>query len=246
MRESLNQIHEQKMKITKTIIPAAIVAVGTTSMASAAVTYFNLGGPDTDPATTTIANGIYAGTWHNVVGVGTTNVGITTSVAPVTADGFTVSWVGGRNPADVAGPNYGGSSDLDAVSQQILWGTGAGSTQPVITIVGLSDSTQYNMTVFSGNNNAAVDYTLDAQAGGTGGTNINQVIDSDAEWASGTPFTGSLTTGTGAGSDTITLTTSAGNATPWGIGIEAVSVPEPSSTALLGLGGLALILRRRK
>ena len=31
-----------------------------------------------------------------------------------------------------------------------------------------------------------------------------------------------------------------------GFGFEVVSVPEPSSTALLGLGGLAMILRRRK
>ena len=28
--------------------------------------------------------------------------------------------------------------------------------------------------------------------------------------------------------------------------VDAVSVPEPSSTALLGLGGLALLFRRRK
>ncbi len=30
------------------------------------------------------------------------------------------------------------------------------------------------------------------------------------------------------------------------VGFDTVAVPEPSSTALLGLGGLALILRRRK
>lgn len=37
-----------------------------------------------------------------------------------------------------------------------------------------------------------------------------------------------------------------GNTTLVNFDIEVVSVPEPSSTALLGLGGLALILRRRK
>ena len=238
--------HKPKKQMKKTITYIALVAAGTMGMANAALTYFNLGGPDTDPATTTIASGPHAGTWHNVIGTGTTNVGSTASVAPVTADGFTVSWVGGRNPADAAGANYGGNSNLDAVSQQILWGTGGGgSTQPVITITGLSASTQYNITVFSGINTTTVDYTLDVNAGGTGSvSDTGNAIDSDAEWASGTPFTTTVTTGTGAGSDTITLVTSGGNATPWGLGIE--TVPEPSSAALLGLGGLALILRRRK
>ncbi|MGJ8672609.1 PEP-CTERM sorting domain-containing protein [Rubritalea sp.] len=37
-----------------------------------------------------------------------------------------------------------------------------------------------------------------------------------------------------------------GNANDETFAIEAVAVPEPSSTALLGLGGLALIMRRRK
>jgi len=53
--------------------------------------------------------------------------------------------------------------------------------------------------------------------------------------------------GVGAGSGTYTYTGGAatGNVT---LGVEflAVPVPEPSTTALLGLGGLALILRRRK
>jgi hypothetical protein len=45
----------------------------------------------------------------------------------------------------------------------------------------------------------------------------------------------------------IELVTSAGVQTLWdNVRLDAETVPEPSTTALLGLGGLALILRRRK
>jgi len=44
---------------------------------------------------------------------------------------------------------------------------------------------------------------------------------------------------------TITTTNPAGGRAPLA-GFQIVEVPEPSSAALLGLGGLALILRRRK
>ncbi len=50
-------------------------------------------------------------------------------------------------------------------------------------------------------------------------------------------------TNTGAFADHFSTTGTAGTA---GYKLIAVAVPEPSSTALLGLGGLALILRRRK
>lgn len=81
-----------------------------------------------------------------------------------------------------------------------------------------------------------VDFTLSVAPGATSGT---------------------LTTDQG-DSFTINSTASGGNRIYWGSGsgagqgsttwnnINLSSVPEPSSTALLGLGGLALILRRRK
>ncbi|MGJ8673459.1 PEP-CTERM sorting domain-containing protein [Rubritalea sp.] len=48
------------------------------------------------------------------------------------------------------------------------------------------------------------------------------------------------------GSNAFEIGMSTGTARLAGLQFEAVAVPEPSSTALLGLGGLALILRRRK
>lgn len=51
----------------------------------------------------------------------------------------------------------------------------------------------------------------------------------------------------GVAGDTFTVsTTSDSDSGISGIAFETVPIPEPSSTALLGLGGLALILRRRK
>jgi len=46
--------------------------------------------------------------------------------------------------------------------------------------------------------------------------------------------------------DDFTTAPAGDRATFDGVGIETTVVPEPSSTALLGLGGLALLLRRRK
>lgn len=70
----------------------------------------------------------------------------------------------------------------------------------------------------------------------------------DSDPRNGVIITGGIVAPTGVGSDTITFTSV--NTTR----LEAAAfqftgtaaVPEPSSTALLGLGGLALILRRRK
>jgi hypothetical protein len=56
-----------------------------------------------------------------------------------------------------------------------------------------------------------------------------------------------------AAGDTLSLTTTAGNAgklnfrnIAFSLDVTATPIPEPSSTALVGLGGLALILRRRR
>ena len=46
--------------------------------------------------------------------------------------------------------------------------------------------------------------------------------------------------------DTLTITGTSSGARSFLNGMQIIQVPEPSSTALLGLGGLALILRRRK
>lgn len=70
--------------------------------------------------------------------------------------------------------------------------------------------------------------TLVEAVGGVGGTAGN--------WVKYTGFTGDLT---------ITSNSPSGGRSPFN-GFVIVEVPEPSSTALLGLGGIALILRRRK
>ena len=70
----------------------------------------------------------------------------------------------------------------------------------------------------------------------------------DGDWTLGdeyTSFTG-LTTGTG--SIVITIQDGIAPINTFGVisGLQIVSVPEPSSTTLLGLGGLGVLLRRRR
>ena len=73
-----------------------------------------------------------------------------------------------------------------------------------------------------------------SEFGVTDGTVLDATADTDAVSSVGAYFTNSITNGTWTGTKLQYFN------------VTAVAVPEPSSAALLGLGGLALILRRRR
>lgn len=98
-----------------------------------------------------------------------------------------------------------------------------------ITIAGLADGVTYGFVAHTGRNSDGVDATVAGQT---------------ATWAAGGGQEISFSQIAAGGEITFDFTSAGNNATLNALSITAI--PEPSSAALLGLGGLALILRRRK
>jgi hypothetical protein len=94
-------------------------------------------------------------------------------------------------------------------------------------------------------------WTLDTPMALTGGVEYGVVIEavSNGAWQAGIPYThhggAGYASGNGIYGGAIGSPTAQGNDLVFHANLVA-AVPEPSSTALLGLGGLALILRKRR
>ena len=119
------------------------------------------------------------------------------------------------------------------------------------TISGLDTSKGYNIALITGSNDAGgfeTDFTINGTTKtataqpvtGTGNGSLGFVEGDSHVLFSG--ISGST------GSITFSVTDSVAEISSNGVlaGLQIEEVPEPSTTALLGLGGLALILRRRK
>ena len=114
-----------------------------------------------------------------------------------------------------------------------------GGGTETITVSGLSFNTAYTIQVLGGDERKTSSFARITNGDGTGLMSGNV--------GTSTSFIGTFTTG--AAEDSITLRSFTSPSGDSGVSISALqirAVPEPSSAALLGLGGLALILRRRK
>lgn len=148
--------------------------------------------------------------------------------------------------ADGSGPfwtNNGGASTGDAILDGIIdshSAFGNASDPWELTLSGLQANTQYKIQIIG---------IHDGRGGGIS-DRTTQFQDNDGGSASATLtrgtggwVTGTFTTGAAETSFTINAI---GSNDPGAGAVVLRVVPEPSSAALLGLGGLALILRRRK
>jgi hypothetical protein len=124
-----------------------------------------------------------------------------------------------------------------------------GSAGPMdFSISGLDANTEYEITWYSYDNNGSVaPHTIKATvATDTTGDTLSFTPGSSTAAPKANDdfaFTGTWISTTG----TLNLTAGATSGTSSRVnGFEISAVPEPTTTALLGLGGLALILRRRK
>lgn len=115
-----------------------------------------------------------------------------------------------------------------------------------VTLSGVAAGT-YNFELFSSRNTTAgkfSDYTIKGDAS----DNANSTgFDAFADgFTNGEFMVWNSVTANGTEDIVISVTTASGTPRAYFNGFTMTAVPEPSSTALLGLGGLALILRRRR
>ena len=167
---------------------------------------------------------------------------------PVGAAGVTVSW--NSNNMFQAGDEGG------ALENQMFRRYLDDTTGITISLGGLSSwlaaegATTYTVTFFQNSDVAANTFNeINLYDGiGTGGTLLENMADQLSDGSGNGDGSRLIRSTTNAFSaDSITFSSNRDGAQRAGVsGFIITTVPEPSSTALLGLGGLALILRRRK
>ena len=164
--------------------------------------------------------------------------GATTGVGIAVAQSDASTTYTEANTIAGTGPNALNTTDSLVYGDALGRNNGGGSTMS-ITFTGLSDSLTYDLTGGVSSSNPAryaTGWTIAGQAAPT-----SQL--SDATIAGGYISFTELTSS--AGSLVITLDNN-GSFHLAVSQLELTAVPEPSSTALLGLGGLALMLRRKR
>ena len=184
--------------------------------------------------------------------IGALNLGTTTDVTVNTVDfdgtpaatiaagvslnaGVTATWSG----ADKDSAYSGSGLDTHTVSDEV----GAPALTPIV-FSGLTPGTDYEVQIMFGDFRNITTITVDVwdQANSAGAPEINALdIDDIGQIVTGT-FTADGTETQNIYAHITWATSSVGPVNA----LQIRAIPEPSSTALLGLGGLALILRRRK
>jgi hypothetical protein len=168
-----------------------------------------------------------------------------------TAGDITVSWSGQQGTFD-RGASGGSNNDF---YRDFIFDNNNASPDMTLTLTGpgIASITAYVLTFYAYDSGDASRKTGFSGISGTVGTTLGPVIsqgtgvpDTLAEYAVTGTFTSS---DDGDGSGTLTFGIDGlpnGSERTVLNGFQIDAVPEPSATALLGFGGLALILRRRK
>ncbi len=237
----------------KNTIIGALVALGTMISVSAAV----IADGDViklDFATAGDGDGGSIADW-NQVSTGLNTTGITAGNVKLhgggTVDGVTIAFTNlqtGSFNNDGGAANWGGTAAdayYELATDDIYFHNDADAADFSVTFGGLDDSLSYNLRSYTLiGNSGGTTYTYSVSDGGGtqnySGTNTSRWTAGTLE-AAGTVFSDLQTDGSG----NITVTYSDPNALAMNA-IVLEAVPEPSTTALLGLGGFALILRRRR
>ena len=164
-------------------------------------------------------------------------------------------WLADRGVGGALGTNTDPTPDADG--EQFLMTKGGGAYQ--VTSEAMAANTVYTLTVDIGDRNNQGFPTVDMRigTGSTFGANLlaATVVSNTTPTNAGTTTDGwetwvyTFTNGAGVPTENLRVelfNTGSGQALFDNVRLDATSVPEPTTTALIGLGGLALILRRRK
>lgn len=210
-------------------------------------------GTDASTAATGTLNGVTFGQADEVLltGAGYTGGGVTVTLSNGRSTGTAYNTGSFATGGDIENLLDGGVFDAatltlsgliigDTYILQIFTNDArTGGTRSVDWQVGFSDGTQSFDDSYTANTHGASDLNNRASGGGGGELSGDSII--------GT-FVASDTTQSfeyrGTRDNWVTQTVGTGQIN--GLQLRTIPVPEPSSAALLGLGGLALILRRRK
>ena len=147
------------------------------------------------------------------------------------------------NIATTAWTGLGSDPYYDSLSYtDFVWNAGGSQT---VTFGGLDAGLNYNVRFYVLlTEGGTVDFTVTDGAGFISRTGLNRTTLFDAvPLSSNAIFEGVSADGSG---NIAVNVSSTGSQSIEAVVLEAVAIPEPTTTALLGLGGLALILRRRK
>lgn len=210
---------------------ALAATAGATSAASLAINFDGRG----DVLAAGDPFGIADSDWNNLGGASGTSVAVTAD----DSSAATVTWANGGEWSSGASTT-GDESVLKGYLDD--WDTQDGSNTPQVTLSGLNTFAPSGYTVTAYYTTDGVSASFDA--GSIGGAGADTVSDITVSAGTSQSQTWNFVSG-----DSFTLvigddTRSNGRATFSGITV--TTIPEPSSAALIGLGGLALILRRRK
>ncbi|MGB0992913.1 MAG: PEP-CTERM sorting domain-containing protein [Akkermansiaceae bacterium] len=196
--------------------------------------------PASNPTTQGSVVNTSTDTWNNVAnngGAGTTFSGLALSLTDGSASGATLSANSGfTNFNNIAWA----SNNKDWVMMEGWYGF-VGSEHLTLSNLPAADANGYTVTIYGDvAQNRTMNYSIN---GGTAMT-----ITDTGGYAGTFNAENSVTFANITGTTTLAITGNASGSRSAinGLTVQYTPVPEPSSTALLGLGGLALILRRRK
>lgn len=138
----------------------------------------------------------------------------------------------------------GGSGDLGNL---FTYRNRNGGVIGTVSQLDITNFATYDVYVYFNRNGATPTESYDITLGATTfSVTTNNTAAAFTEANAGNSFTGNYVVFQGVTGTSFTVTAGDSGQADYIYGMQIVSVPEPSSTALLGLGGLALILRRRK
>ncbi|MFC5050877.1 PEP-CTERM sorting domain-containing protein [Rubritalea spongiae] len=230
------------------IVATALLGLSATSQASSILIDFGA------------SAGVTTGNYNNVNGNGTTGASSISDVEDTyslidstgaSAGQVVVSSNTTANWGDAAsGANYTGTKPVTlsgiaaTATDDGLYMNNAGAIDPIVSLsfTGLAASQTYDILFYSARgNNGGVATNIGVTTGTGTGASISNSFNNDSDVGIFSATT------TASGELTLTYTVGGSSSSAGALNFMSITaVPEPSSTALLGLGGLALILRRRR
>lgn len=224
-------------KSIKTILPLAALA-GLALSANAGVISIDFGTGKGTASGDTVLSGGDSDAVNSVGQIFTGQVGAWNSDTGVTGSG-PQDFVTTEGPVFTINPAGSAQQSINHtafINNNVLRGDYYWMDNPIVPweLTGLTPNGIYNITFFEGTDPGGASSTVDGFGAGT------PDAEGDYDFIGVTADGTGKITGTWDGTDN-----TVGNRQSYG-GMQFELVPEPTTTALLGLGGLALILRRRK